>query len=533
MKTKRFSNKMQTRAYVKLLSMLLLTSALLTSCFSDESTAWNQTVGDIEIGGIENSYVKTAYVGEHLIINPVVNTDYSDADMEYKWMLVDGRTGTIDEIGDTIQPRIIGTQKNLDYEVNISPGQYQLRLYATAKSNKYTAIAYATLTVQTNFSQGFYILKETVDGNTELELLDRNGRLTTDLLQAIYGRALSGKPVNLCTVYDLAYINPDNDEMETVNTLLVATDRDFNVLRTTDLSKIFDRTNLLFEEMPADECVYGLFQAYMNSVLVTSHGLYTRSGGGTGQFGLPDSECSPSVNYYHDFTSYGGGACWDSHSHSLMGFDYYMSLYPLTDKSMGGEDLTQNLTGYDCLYCGFNFTDDAQGQFILRDGGTGNRYLYLTSGGFFGQYLTVYKKFAAGSHMATAEHYACNGVTASYIYCVDGGKLYACVINSDNMDEVELTPAGIPAGERINYVANQFWAAPSSGAADNFDYLIVGTQTGDSYKLYFYETNGGVPVGQPVMTTTGQGRISKVRYLNTTYRSSYLSYGYHVYNPYD
>ena len=61
--------------------------------------------------------------------------------------------------------------------------------------------------------------------------------------------------------------------------------------------------------------------------------------------------------------------------------------------------------------------------------------------------------------------------------------MYAMNFNDENMNEIEIKPEGIGSGENIVFVANQFWNA-SGSSDDKFNYLIVGTQSGDNYKLY-------------------------------------------------
>ena len=82
--------------------------------------------------------------------------------------------------------------------------------------------------------------------------------------------------------------------------------------------------------------------------------------------------------------------------------------------------------------------------------------------------------------------------------------------------EIEIKPEGIGSGENIVFVANQFWNA-SGSSDDKFNYLIVGTQSGDNYKLYFYNINGGAPDGKPLMTKEGKGKVKCIRFLNTKY----------------
>ena len=80
-------------------------------------------------------------------------------------------------------------------------------------------------------------------------------------------------------------------------------------------------------------------------------------------------------------------------------------------------------------------------------------------------------------------------------------------------------------------VGNQFWDDDTTGTP--FNYLIVGTQSGNTYKLYVYDTNGGAPVGQPIKVVQGTGKVRKVRYLNST-SSLYMKYGfYYSFSAYD
>ena len=86
---------------------------------------------------------------------------------------------------------------------------------------------------------------------------------------------------------------------------------------------------------------------------------------------------------------------------------------------------------------------------------------------------------------------------------------------------MEIRPEGIPSNENITYVANQFWFSNYQGTP--FDYLIVGTQSGNTYKLYFYTTNGGAPTGAPVKTVQGTGILKKVRFMSQNVYSSDFS----------
>ena len=506
--------------------MLLAAAFLLAGCFDDDSTyADGNAVGEIVVTGMEENYSKTAYIGEMLTITPEVQSYVDEQNMTYRWLLLDANTGTEDKQGNVVEPTVIATEKNLNYEVAIGPGTYQLRLEATASPSGYTVYKTAMLTVRTTFSQGFYVLKETADGNTDLDLLTLEGKQGENLMAQVGGAPLKGEPQSLTPLYSMSYINTDNDQMENTNAIAVTTTTgDMKVCRTSDFKTIFDRSNIRFEEMDNDEKPYGFFLSVMYMNMLTNKGLYSifsseNAGANSGRFGYPTSTCGGSRYYFSDqVNAYGGGACWDESTHSLLAFDYNMQTTPLTYDDFTGEELTQNLTGSECLHCGYNYmSNTSTGLFVLENKAEASRYLYLADCSFFGVYLTKCIRMAPESHAAKATSYSTCGQSASYLYCVDGGKLYVCNFNDDTLPEVEIKPQGIGSGETITMVTNQYWM-PSSGQT-TFDYLIVGTTVGDGYKLYFYETNGGAPQGQPVYTLTGKGKVKCVRFINDSFNS--------------
>lgn len=510
----------------------------LAACFDDDSTYGGNDVGNIEVSGIEESYEATAFVGEHLRITPEVKTDYSD--MSYEWLLLNSKTGTVTDDGDTIQPVVIGNSKDLDYEVATGPGTYQLRFIATAKSNNYTSYSSAKLTVQTDFSQGFYILKETADGNTELDLISSKKQLGENLLTGVKGAPMTGKPRRMDINYNMYYVNPDNDEMESTNGVTVTTeDNDIVVSRSADMQTIFDRSSLLFDDMDADEKPYGIqLTSIAGQEYISSNGVRTCTAAGTfmstpntGKFGMPTASVGGSPYFLHDLPSSGGGLLWDEKAHSIYALDYNATPSALIYEDQTGEDVTQNQKGWECLMAGYNYVNnEATCLMVLNETATGSRRLYTTSSSFSGIYLTGCKTFRAGSAMASATAYSVNAISAKYLYGVSGGKLFACLFAEDGLPEIQLSPKGIGSDETITYVGNQFWDSVM-GVGTSFNYLIVGTQKGNQYKLYFYNTVGGAPDGDPVMTFTGTGTVKSVKYLNSQFKQSDWNFQNLCFNP--
>ncbi len=509
--------------------LILLSSFALGGCIDDDSTLSDNSIKEITISGIEKSYTATAYTGQRLTIQPDV--DY-DKDLDYLWYVINSKTGTTTASGDTIQPTIIGQEKNLDYEVNLAPGNYQLRLQATDKSTGIKSYKYASLEVSTAFSHGFYIMKQTADGNTDIDVLNEDGTLSQDLIAKTSGSAMTGKPLDLCILYNSCYIDEESNDMETMDGVSVTTDaNNFAIYRNTDLKQIFDRSNLLYETMDANEKVFGFTYTMMTGhIIFTSSGPRNATGpdysgnANSGKYGNPLNEIEGATFFCHDIPSYGGVFGWDSKTHSLFTMDYNGYSDQLLYRDLSGSDETQNLTDYDCIAAGYNLIN-SQGTaiFILNNQKTGERYLYQTKSGFAQMYLKSRTKIPSDFHLAKANTFSVNGMSAKYIYCVDNNKIYATVFSGDELAEVEV-PTEIPAGEKITYVGNQYYYT------DNFNYLVVGTQNGDHYKLYFFKLVGGAADGKAVLTAEGTGDVKSVKYMHNGFNSNYWMYGYPMYN---
>ena len=129
--------------------------------------------------------------------------------------------------------------------------------------------------------------------------------------------------------------------------------------------------------------------------------------------------------------------------------------------------------------------------------------------------------------MSRATAYSTNGLTAKYIYCIDGGKIYASIFDNSDLSESEIRPQGINADETITYVSNQFW---NGGGDTSFNNLIIGTQKDNQYKLYFYNMVGGIPEGAPINVVSGIGNVKSVRYLNMMINTTYWNFRRQIFN---
>ncbi len=519
------------------LSILLLLFVFgLASCFDDESSLGTQEVGSIEIGGLRDTAI-ISYNQNVLRVLPDVTAGYPESEMKYAWYIYGGsfedkknyRENRIDENG----------EKELAYEVNLPSGVYTVVFEATAP-NDYVQTATFQLTVSTPFSQGFYVLKETADGNTELDLLTDDG-LVSNLMETLLGAPLSGKPLGLSVVYDNGYIDEEDLEMKADNMVHVFTEQDYRAFRTEDMYQTFSRENLMFEPIPSEEAFCAAMMDMNGIIFLSNKGFYRSSTGvNSGKLGVPEIEGGSKF-----IQSLQGGLAatvfWNEETHSIC----EMSAGDLAEEDPWTGERRYELPagiqadGLECLASGLNYsvTGDVA-WFLCEERNSGKRLFFhikAEEAGFFQYELKIdVHTVPADKHLAKGTVVAGNGLSASILYVVDNNKLYLC-----NLDMETETPFSLQGLEgEITYISNNylnlydFFGGPQEGS---FDYLIVATRTGEGYKLYLYdELVGGIPTGKAKEIIEGTGTVKGVRYLSTTLTSDawMLFYYYGPLYPY-
>ena len=479
----------------------------LCSCIKDDSTHADPLISDIEVSGIAESYSIVSYAGEHLRISPVLNSSYND--IEYGWYYYDpDYSPDYNEAGVREYKMIpIADTKDLDYEVNIPPGNYKIVFSAKSSENGYTVYQTADLETTTEFTRGLYIVKETSDGNTDMDMYNSDGVLMTDLISKVYGEPMDGKPNLLGVTFDRAYLV--NNAKTSGHTLLVSTEKgDFRYLLSSDLSTVIDRSNLTYEVVGPEEIPYICGTAYFSEVLVTSIG--SRScyvemwGAGTAfqgsNVGTGGSGYAVNAKYIFYY--------WNPVAGSFDGVDYNGSLNTVA-AARGTSYKATGLTDLTPVACGFSNVAPYKVVYVMEDK-SGKRFLYEIDGsGFSIGALSLVTEIPSSMSLASSD---CIGVcySAAMIYSYSNGKLYGYNLNDHTETELALT--GLPSGETVNYVAHDYWNGYDRGYT--FSNLVIGTQKGDSYNLYFYDIVGGQPNGAPVNTISGTGKVRSIKYMS-------------------
>ena len=486
--------------------LLLFMVCGATSCFDDDSSLGTIEIGDIEISGLKDTSI-VSYNGNILQLSPEVKAGYPEEEMKYAWYLVKGN----EKQG--YRTHCIGEDKDLSYEINLPSGVYTVVFESSSTSNSYTKTATFILTVSTPFSQGFYILKETADGNTELDLLTQDG-LIENMMTSLTEAPLNGKPISMSVVYGNGYIDDETLEMSSANMVHVFTEQDYRAFRTEDMKQTFSRENVMFEPMQDNETFYTIIQPY-NITCLTSKGVYSGSSGeSSGKLGVPEVEGGGSKFIQSFSAGQGGDIYWNNQTHSLY-------------NATAGEEMEYNLpagfeaASLECIASGLNYMNGTDEGWFLCQSGNGQRLLFNVTSEMvmWGMYETKVEAHAVDGtkHLAKGNVIAGNALDAKIIYVADNGQLYTYTL--DTQEETNFTLQGLE-GEIIyicnNYLnLNDWFGSPDPG---NFNYLVVATRNGAGYHLYLYDNLvGGIPKGAAVRKVSGEsGKVKAVRYLSTT-----------------
>lgn len=495
----------------------LLLATLFTGCTSDDSDYGTPGKTYINLSGIDESYSVETHGTDKLVITPQISSSFADDDLEYTWayyLTSKGQYSEYDASTNTYtypKADTLSHSRALDEALTLPDGQYTLVYTVTSKSTGYSQSFKTSLNTASALANAFYILKENTEGNTDIDLYNPTKKtLISNVITANQGKAMSGKPRSMDVVYDMGYVDANNNKGATNSLLLTTESNNMQFMSLQDGQAFLTPSNIHYSETPGEK-VYRAAGSFYYNFLVTSNGVYTGnsgSGGGTGVFGANSGD-GGSVH-----VAPGGGnsfyalAYWSDAAHAIEAVDYNGSTMPVNSSVDGYTATVDNAICIDCGHCEAGMGDS---YFILQDKtDASKKWLYTVNIGFTRATITDVRAINADTHFAKASVRAINSLTATIGYAVDGNKLYSYNLAQETAEK-ELTLQDLPSDETITFVSNRYYAGSPS-----FDYLVIGTQKGNTYHLYFYNMIGGEPVNAPVFTISGEGKLKGLGYVNSS-----------------
>lgn len=496
--------------YITVILTIVISLTAFNSCYDDDSSIADELIPNIIIRDFNaDSYTVTSYVGDSLNLVADVISGYSDEQLTYNWYLIDladEQTYRSDE-DEPYKRMHIATGRELNYAVNLFPGDYTVVLEVNA-DNGYLVSKTVTLHAVTNFSEGYYILKATNDGNTELDLYNaETGFFMENVLASVHGSSMHGLPQCLSTTTSHGYIDSETNAMSSSNIVTVTTQNgDLAGMRTSDLKTVLDRNNILFDDMTDDELPYRIVQCSWCNIFITNKGLRSQyqasmSLSTSGKYGLTNGVGASQFVAYDETGS--NLFFWDAQTHSICTCDYNGTV------SIGSDDKYRisNLANMDCMhvgYCGAN----SNIVFVLNYKANNTKQLVCLTSSFASGFEVRSMLPMTGRRINSAVRFTTSTNSAAFVYgLLEDGTIWA--FDMETNTEQQIMPQGIDDDENIDYISDQMIGSCQYGG---INYFVVGTYNGGDYILRFYKLLGGLPDGEPIYTITGKGRVKAIHY---------------------
>lgn len=502
-----------------------------TSCFKDLGNYDYNYFPDFEVEELEKEYNVTSFV-ENLKIVPKINSELTD--FEYVWFITSIKQGMhrVEEYADTLS-----TAPVLDMPFRYSTGQYELYLKVISKDSGDAKYVKTTINAITPFMNGWYLLLETPEGNTEMDIHYFDGAVTRNAIREFNGKSLTGSPKFLSYLPEMSYLDEESGTNVVNYVMVTASENEMATFNMTDMSIARTSDQWFYDEYDISHIHHiapfgysvnifadtGVHTNYQIIPSMLSAGKFSKNSDLAG--GLTPS-VSSDVCYFGDVAFF-----YDDTNKRFTEINYnkVMKPYPLqyAAQTPGSLPTPETIEGKVIFMGGISPSGVSSYKFLEyimiiceKEDGT-RKWFYVKPDG---SSMNIIRKgtFDASSPFADATHYTSSKNGANYLYAAGAdGKIYA--MNPDNGNVQELTFQSLPAGE-ITYFQTMFNITSDPESANYLNSFIIGTADGGKYTMSQYNMIGGIPVRNqgPVNTLSGDGKIQKVQFANQTKRAGVM-----------
>ncbi len=493
----------------------LVVVVLLGGCVEDDGNYDYKDRSEVELGevtGIKEFYGVNSL--ERLLITPSVERITRDEDYEYYWCVWGSGTNR------TNYKDTIGREKQLDYTVNLKSGTYELVFQAKNKETGVSVFRKADMTVASVYSEGWFVTK-TVDGQTEIDLVKKDGTLYSDILKAANGVSLPGKALKTfyqSSMYKVQIDNPDGTvtKLNNEKVMYVLSENDMRIYNADDM-KEYRRYENAFFEAPATRKLQDAYLGVTGQFLMNNGKIHWIDlSGGISIFGFPmlgEYDVAPfnmgSVNV--------GMLVYDNLSCSFKDVPYSNSRMVDLKSEAGQTDCNH-------MNCDLIFMDEQTAYYGLTTGGVA----LLKSRDKEEYYATMLNmnwksgknpfvslnKVEDGCAVRKGKVFAPNNYN-NVLYFSDGGNTVGMYNVSNGLEKEDMLT--YPEGESVVFIRHISYTTYSAGD-QSLECLAVMTNSKAGWKVYLYKFVGRTAeIEQPeyqFFSGKGEGKHVLFRGLN-------------------
>lgn len=442
------------------------------ACTEDKGNYDYTPLNELTIGGLEKSY--TVEQSERLsIAADIKGKEGFDADRyDYLWYAW--------RINNALDPDTLSRKKDLDVEIGIAVGEYNLRYVVTEKE---TGVYYKTdvdMYVINSYSKGVVALSS-VDGKANLTFINAVNRVTENAYQAANGEVVGTNPVGV-------FYTGGSESV--AGTLIVATAEGSKVVDPSDFSEMMPFSDFFYitPENQVMQCL-GKSSSGFDEWAIVGGRIYNRRLAFSDNFYQKydpemkgDYEAAPFSMYEgSDFFLY------DQKGKRFLFASNYDSPMPVDKPTSGDFDPTDMKA---TMIYGIAFEEDAR---AVMDGDDGERYVIAVNKredregswpnvNYYYRVVPLRKLVIDYPGFAEAKTFAVSSQEIDYLYYAAGNKI-VCVGMQGGSVITEFD--GFAAGEQVDYM--------EFDRAENPTRLYVGVSDGSgaakSGSIYYLRMN--------------------------------------------
>lgn len=488
--------------------ILSLFALVFTACYEDKGNYDYSDPLTIEVKGIEDIY-RVVTLRDTIHFRPKI----TPADRQYECFWGIFQLGGYSSRLDTLS-----FEQNWDFPVNLATGNYRLRFYAKDKETGMFSYTEYTISVETDLTDGWWILKEK-EGNTDMDFFTPDLRFE-DVIFANNGRCLGGSPQGL--YYTGTYWDYDSAQQSDVKikVIYVVSGQDM-VLLDFYSGKIVKECEQLFYEAPVNRNFQDLFRGQTALHLLNNNQIYTVPTGGNGHYKQFTSIVTG--NYLLSpyriasgeqpllFDELSSSFCTTVRTYLYM--TYFKEKAPLP---------SPNQMNMDLLFMGaWTASKNADHTYALMKTQEKEEYWLVELASNIKNFNNPIKKITSLDKSLGILHADNRTVNQDngIIYFSQANTIYA--FNPATFKE-EPQSLNIPPQETITYMEYLKYS-PYKMEAEWFDYVAIGTTQGGCYKIYLCPVQAGNL--QPVVRILeGEGIVKRAMYAkmsgNTVYTTT-------------
>lgn len=518
----------------KIFSILLALVLLLPSCYKDLGNYDYEDFGRIQIDSIMHFYGSARLFEDSLKIYPKLS------------FLEEGNEAFTGEWFRETPTGLVSVAKTIDLELPLTiNGKNAFHFKVTHTRTGITARETTSIEVKSAMERGFYILKETASGDTDLDGFIRVSGDTIEekpnLISQILGKPLMGEPVDLDYWDWLQRIEHEGTvKIEKPRVIRPMSKKELAIFNIKDFNYLGGLDQMLSTELPTENLqLEALSSRHELTTLIYNGGKVQTLNNGTDEDGLSrfvgeyvgDYELAPSV--CGTISPLAGALVFDKKSSSIRGISVATSTslialldsgytkYPVFSSNAKGiiSNLNVNLkyngrydpgvpvppliseTGYGVSTYLFEKKNHADSLLLYHVS------LQPISSGMYTFALPLFRIDTLQNirNLRKAEHYAMN-LFKETLYFSTKGKVYAYDCNT--MTDQQILDFG---SEEITYLRHVKWRLERNRDY-NFDCLVVGTYANGRYKLRFQSLIGTALTGDEKFTFEGEGKVKSFVY---------------------